>query len=640
MKLMVGRIFENRYKLIAKIGSGGTADVYLAIDLVDNTELAIKVLHSQLADDIEFVKRFRREAEAATRLNHKNIVKIYSINEEDNTYYILMEYVKGDNLKGVLNRQGYLPVEEAVAIVMQITDALIHAHQNKVIHRDIKPHNILYNDGEIKITDFGIARTISQSTITHTGSVLGSIHYLSPEQARGGWTDERTDIYSLGIVFYEMLTGELPFSGDTPISVILKHLEDDYVYPRELRPEIQQSVENVIRKMLVKNPRNRYSSAAEIKLDLGTVLDQERLNEPIYHAETGLIDESEYTIKIPSTNNQTYSNNQAESNKADSFFLNKGNLRFVLPILLAILIITLVIGSIYFLTASNNDEIIMPDLVNLELDAALEMLQPLDVTYVVIGESSNTIDSGIIIKQEPVADGTITPFSEVKLYVSTGVKHPEMPDLINKQENIALFTLRQLGVKEENISIIEEYNDSVNKGLIYNHSPYIGMDLDINKTKITLYISKGSDRSVMPDLRNLLLSEAEAILLQRDIVIEKVIREMTLTAEKGRVYKQEPFKPGDGISINDKVTLYVSEGYPDEVSRVSEDVTVILEDSKYHQVRIEIYDSRYRNIEFSNERVRGNQDYSVELILLPDDIGTITVYVNDKVYLTRTVNYN
>lgn len=637
---MVGRILGKRYKIIAKIGSGGMADVYLAIDLVDNTEIAIKVLHSQLADDNELVQRFRREAEAATRLNHKNIVKTYHIKEEDNTYYIVMEYVKGDTVKGMLNRQGYLPVEEAVAITLQVIDALIHAHQNKVIHRDIKPHNILYNNGEVKITDFGIARTISQSTITHTGSVLGSIHYLSPEQARGGWTDEKTDIYSLGIVFYEMLTGKLPFSGETPISVILKHLEEDYISPRELRPEIPQSVENVIRKMLVKNPRNRYSSVAEVKMDLATALDSERLNEPIYYAEQGLVDDEDYTIKIPTVNTQPLSNNRQEANKGNLFFIDRKQRKYLLLILAAVLVIALIVGSIYFLLASKNDIITMPNLIDTELEAALEMIQPLGVAYIVIGESSDTVDSGVIIKQEPLADTIINSSSEITLYVSTGVKHPEMPDLIDKQENIARFTLRQLGVKEENITIIEEFNESVDKGLIYNQSPYTGMNLDISKTEVILYISKGSDRSLMPELHNVLLSEAEAILLQRDIVIEKVHREMTTAVEKGRIFRQEPFKAGDEISVNDKVTLYVSDGYPEEVNRVADKVNVTLVGSEYNQVRIEIYDSRYRNIEYINERIRGDKEYSVELILLPDDIGTITVYVNNKVYLTRTVDYN
>ncbi|MFA7502914.1 MAG: protein kinase, partial [Anaerovoracaceae bacterium] len=296
---MVGRILGNRYKIIEKIGTGGMADVYLAFDQTENTEVALKILHAQFSGDSDFVKRFRREAEAATSLEHENIVKIYSISEEDDLHYIVMEYVKGDTLKGVLKRHGYLPVDEAVKIIMQVTDALIHAHSNQVIHRDIKPHNILINENGVKIADFGIARTVTQSTITHTGSVLGSIHYLSPEQARGGWTDERSDLYSLGIVFYELLTGEVPFSGETPVSVIMKHLEDNYVYPRELRPEIPQSVENVIRKLLAKSPRKRYSSAKELKLDLETVLDAERLDEQAYIEEPDEITDGERTIKIP-----------------------------------------------------------------------------------------------------------------------------------------------------------------------------------------------------------------------------------------------------------------------------------------------------------------------------------------------------
>jgi serine/threonine-protein kinase len=638
VKYLIGRIFDNRYQLIAKIGSGGMADVYLALDLENNNEVAIKVLHAQLADDSEFVKRFRREAEAATRLNHNNIVKIYSIGEEDNSYYIVMEYVKGDTLKGVLNRQMSLPIEEAVAIVMQITDALIHAHQNKVIHRDIKPHNILYNNGEVKITDFGIARTITQSTITHTGSVLGSIHYLSPEQARGGWTDEKTDIYSLGIVFYQMLTGQLPFMGETPISVILKHLEDDYVYPREIRPEIPQSVENVIRKMLEKNPRNRYSSSSELKMDLATVLSPVRLNEPTYYNNDKLNDE-EYTRKISSADRKQDLIEQSKPNKLKTLFTENKYFKYGLPIFAALIIIALVVSTIYFLSATNDGRVKMPNLVKVELEKALETLEPLGLRYAVVGESSETIASGLVIRQEPQANIMVNTQSEVTLYVSTGIKHPKMPDLINKQENIAVFTLKQLGVRDENIKIVEGYSESFAKGLIYNQSPYSEMDLDLSATEVVLYISMGSDRSVMPELQGVLLTEAQAILLQRDIVVEKIVREKTVAAEKGQVFRQEPFKPGDEITVNDKVTLYVSDGLPDGVNRVTKNIMVTLEGFLYQEVRIEIYDSRYRNILFSNERIRGEKQYAVELILRPDDIGTITVYVNNKIYYTTTVNY-
>lgn len=252
MNDLLGTTIGHRYKILEKIGGGGMADVYLANDKLLNRQVAIKILHHQYINDNEFVKRFRREAQAASSLSHENIVTIYDIGEEKDIYYIVMEFIKGYTLKDLINKSGSIEVKQALDIA-KICDALDHAHQNKIIHRDIKPHNILigYN-GEIKVTDFGIARSASQVTITHTGSVLGSVHYSSPEQARGGWTDEKTDLYSLGIVLYEMVTGELPFSGESPISIVLKHLEENFVYPKEINPSIPQSVENIIIKALVK----------------------------------------------------------------------------------------------------------------------------------------------------------------------------------------------------------------------------------------------------------------------------------------------------------------------------------------------------------------------------------------------------
>ncbi|MGC5328748.1 Stk1 family PASTA domain-containing Ser/Thr kinase, partial [Brevibacillus sp. SYSU BS000544] len=278
---MEGQRLGGRYQLERKIGGGGMAIVYRARDLVLNRTVAVKVLRPQFGIDEDFVNRFRREAIAVASLSHPNIVSVYDVGEDEDTYFMVMEYIEGLTVKDLINQQGALPTAEAVRIAVQVCDALDHAHQNQIIHRDIKPHNILIgNNGRVKVTDFGIARAVTSATITHTGSVLGSVHYFSPEQARGGVTGEKSDIYSLGIVLYEMVTGKLPFSGDSPISVALKHLQEPLPHPREINPNLPQSVENVILKALVKDPFLRYASAREMLLDLETCLTKERQNEP------------------------------------------------------------------------------------------------------------------------------------------------------------------------------------------------------------------------------------------------------------------------------------------------------------------------------------------------------------------------
>ena len=277
---MEGQRLGGRYQLESRVGGGGMAIVYKARDLILNRPVAVKVLRSQFCTDEDFVNRFRREAQAVASLSHPNVVGVYDVGQEGDTHYMVMEYIEGYTLKEVIIQRGALPVEEAVRIAEQICDALDHAHQNQIIHRDIKPHNIMIGkNGRVKVTDFGIARAVTSATITHTNAMLGSVHYFSPEQARGGITGEKSDLYSLGIVLYEMVTGELPFSGDSPISVALKHLQEPLPEPRTVNPAIPQSVENVIFKALVKDPFLRYSSAREMLEDLETCLFPERLHE-------------------------------------------------------------------------------------------------------------------------------------------------------------------------------------------------------------------------------------------------------------------------------------------------------------------------------------------------------------------------
>ena len=269
MKKMPGRLLGNRYKVLEKVGEGGMARVYRGMDTKLNRQVAVKILYEQFAGDADFLRRFKQEAKAAARLTHPNIVNIYDEGEEDNIHYIIMEYVEGYTLKDLVQRDGRLKPEESVQIVIQICDALAHAHSQNVIHRDIKPQNIIMTeDGRVKVTDFGIARATADTTITYGRSLLGSVYYSSPEQARGYSTDSKSDIYSLGVLFYEMLTGVVPFSGESPISVALKHLQDDVVPPRSLIPELPAFLEGVILKTMRKDRQLRYNNALELKEDL------------------------------------------------------------------------------------------------------------------------------------------------------------------------------------------------------------------------------------------------------------------------------------------------------------------------------------------------------------------------------------
>ncbi|MBW7459196.1 Stk1 family PASTA domain-containing Ser/Thr kinase, partial [Paenibacillus sepulcri] len=278
---MIGHELGGRYEIITRIGGGGMALVYKAHDILLNRKVAVKILRQQFVHDEEFIRRFRREAQSAGALSHPNVVSIYDVGQEDETHYIVMEYVEGHNLNEIIQERAPLQPEEAVRIAIQICDALEHAHHNQIIHRDIKPHNILIGkNGRVKVTDFGIARAVTSSTITQTGSVLGSVHYFSPEHAKGISTGEKSDLYSLGIVLYQMLTGKLPFLGESPISVALKHLQETFEEPRVVNPYIPQSVENVILRAMRKNPSERYNSADEMLRDLETCLQPERLKEP------------------------------------------------------------------------------------------------------------------------------------------------------------------------------------------------------------------------------------------------------------------------------------------------------------------------------------------------------------------------
>ena len=278
-----GQKINDRYEIIRSIGEGGMANVYLGYDTILDRNVAIKILRGDLSNDEKFVRRFQREALSASSLSHPNIVEMYDVGEDDGLYYIVMEYVEGKTLKQLLKKRGSLTLSEAIDIMLQLTDGMAHAHDSYIIHRDLKPQNIMIqDDGQIKITDFGIAMALNSTQLTQTNSVMGSVHYLPPEQANGSGSTLKSDIYSMGILMYELLTGKLPYKGENAVEIALKHLKEPLPSIRDEIPDIPQSVENVILRATAKNPKNRYNDAREMLEDLKTVMDDSRINEPRY----------------------------------------------------------------------------------------------------------------------------------------------------------------------------------------------------------------------------------------------------------------------------------------------------------------------------------------------------------------------
>ncbi|KXG43716.1 Stk1 family PASTA domain-containing Ser/Thr kinase [Tepidibacillus decaturensis] len=636
---MIGILLANRYKIVEKIGGGGMADVFRAIDEVLQEEVAVKVLRQQYVHDDDFVKRFRREAHSVASLSHENVVKIFDIGEEKEIYYIVMEYVKGSTLKEVIQRKGKLSIKEALKIAEQIALALDHAHQHHIIHRDIKPHNILIgNQGQVKVTDFGIARAVSSATITQAGSVLGSVHYLSPEQARGGWTDEKTDLYSLGVVLYEMITGSLPFSGDSPISVALKHLQENFIYPRELDPSIPQSVENIILRALMKDPLKRYASAEEMFKDIKTALDPKRIHEPRILLETDVFDDDEEnTITIPAMK-------EFNANDAYSTQSRKNKKRSLRPKLVPILTIffLLLLGVFGFQYISSKlvvPEIEAPLLEGKSKEDAIKLLQELNLTYKIEEKTDPVVEKGKVIKQEPYPGETMKTSQSITLYISLGKEKVAMPNLLNKQQRQAKIFLQQLGFNENHIEIKKEFNNEVPSGEVFKQEPNAEEMVVPDEQKVILFISEGKEQLKMPNLIG--RDEAEAVAMVTAIgLVPRVQKDYSYQQPEGKVYRQFPFDPNQEVTAGDQVDIYVSLGYPKELKSIYSDLLVDLEEDESAEITIILRDARGTDVIWKKETITGPKFYdNIELLLLPDQQGTINVYKNGKLVKMKTVQY-
>ena len=514
-------VLGNRYEIIKKIGDGGMAFVYKAKDILLNRIVAVKVLRPEFVDDDEFLGKFKREAEAVASLSHPNIVNVYDVGEDGKVHYIVMEYIDGQNLKEIIKNEGTLDEYTALDITKQIAMALSAAHKKGIIHRDIKPHNILIsNEGRVvKVADFGIAKAVSNSTMTNIGSIIGSVHYFSPEQAKGKFVSNNADLYSLGIVLYEMIIGKVPFRGDSPISIALQHINDEIEFTSEEQINIPQSVRTIIKKLTEKSSVDRYQSAEEViedieyiekNIDLDFIkeydnyvtknIDIKDLNKQINieknrHDEDVVYDDEDdddyYEEEKPKYKKKQ--KNKKSPNKS------RKRLKIALAILILILVTQIFIFAKFFLGGPGNKEgqISAPDLYNLTLDEAQRSLDKLNLNIRVNieDEYSNEVEKGKIISQQPMSGSTLQEGDTVTLVLSKGPMKGNIPNVVG-------LTLGEAGniLKENKLSlgnIKYEYSDTYNNGIVISQDPKSGSENNQEWGTVNVVVSKGQKEEVI-----------------------------------------------------------------------------------------------------------------------------------------------
>lgn len=516
-----GQKINERYEIIRAIGEGGMANVYLAYDTILNRNVAVKILRGDLANDEKFVRRFQREAISASSLNHPNIVEMYDVGEDSGKYFIVMEYLEGQTLKTLIKKRGALTLTEVIDIMLQLTSGLACAHDSYIIHRDIKPQNVvILDDGTVKITDFGIAMALNSNELTQTNSVMGSVHYLPPEQANGTGATVQSDIYSAGILMYELLTGKIPFKGENAVEIAIKHMKEPIPSVVEFNPEIPQSVENIILKACAKNPKNRYKSAIEMHDDLKTCLDKNRLDELKHTYEFPEVDEA----LVKETREKKYeSKEQIEKDKIKEKKLNK--VLFITGILTFVLALT-ALFILFILPKFNSKEIEVPDVSKMSVEKAEKVLEKkgFEVSDDVKEVVDDNIETGKVVRTNPQAGRTVKKKARITLYISSGKEKVKIEDYKDKELDTVKYLLEQQGLTVE----IEEKefikDDNVKENVIVEQSVKAGEEVE-KGSLIILTISKIV--LTYPDFvnENYTITAVEEFCKDNNIKLEKVAKE-------------------------------------------------------------------------------------------------------------------
>lgn len=549
-----GQKINDRYEIIKSIGEGGMANVYLGYDTILDRNVAIKVLRGDLANDEKFVRRFQREALSASSLSHPNIVAMYDVGEDDGLYYIVMEYIEGKTLKQLLKKRGSLTLSEAIDIMLQLTDGMAHAHDSYIVHRDLKPQNIMIqDDGQIKITDFGIAMALNSTQLTQTNSVMGSVHYLPPEQAAGKGTTIKSDIYSMGIIFYELLTGQLPFKGDSAVEIALKQMKEPLPDVHKLNNDIPQSIENIILKATAKNPKNRYDDAKNMHNDLLTALNDDRINEEpyVYPYPENEVDETTKIMQPISDNNEGIATPITDENVKKS---NK--LIIALSILAGVIVIALLAVFFIIPAITAEKDVKVPDVSGMTVSKAEEKLEDagLTVNSKIEEVSSEDVKKNRIIRTDPRSGSTVKAGTRVTLYKSTGVKTYELENYINMTVNEVREILEDMGL-EVKIQEIEPDSTTcsvIGQNLIISQSLDEGSEVK-SGDEITLTILKAI---TFPDWY---LASPDVVTSWSNnacVTVNIEYQEVADTNQIGKVITQS--RPsGSTVKNNDSVTITV-----------------------------------------------------------------------------------
>lgn len=570
-----GQKINDRYQIIRSIGEGGMANVYLAYDTILDRNVAVKILRGDLANDEKFVRRFQREAISSSSLVHPNIVEMYDVGEDDGKYFIVMEYLEGKTLKSLIKKRGALTLSEVIDIMLQLTSGLACAHDSYIIHRDIKPQNILMlDDGRVKITDFGIAMALNSNELTQTNSVMGSVHYLPPEQANGTGATIKSDIYSLGILMFELLTGKLPFKGENAVEIAIKHMKEELPSVCDMNLEIPQSVENVILKASAKNPKNRYENVMEMHDDLETVLDKSRNDEKKY-----VYPYPEFEVeekKMPTRSEKQTEKRGEEKEKKKEKKMNKALL--ITGIITTILILVAVVLFIIIPQVGGNKELEVPDLKGVELVKAEKELTKLGfiVEAKTIEKESEEVEEGSVISTNPKAGRTVKKGTSITITISKGKEKIEIEDYTNKSYEDVKYLLEERGlvVSSEEKEVTED--DNIEAGTIMEQSVKKGTSL---KKGDTIIFTVSKVIAVYPDFVNeawkigdvetfcdkhgiILQSTAKetedyvenTIITQSRAANTKVVEGVTLrvTYAKKPIKKEEPTVPDKKPSTDDR----------------------------------------------------------------------------------------
>lgn len=556
---MIGKILGGRYEVIEQIGGGGMALVYKAKCLLLDRFVAIKVLKDEFVNNEEFIRKFRRESQAAASLSHPNIVNIYDVGVENDgdteIQYIVMEYIKGKTLKEIINEKGKLPIENALDYSYQIAEALEHAHKNHIVHRDIKPHNIMITtDNRVKVTDFGIARAATSSTVTTTSNVLGSVHYFSPEQARGGYTDEKSDIYSLGIVMYEMVTGKLPYNGESPITVALKHVQEDIIPPSELEPEIPKAYEKIILKAVEKRQADRFNNISDLKNELNKI----KLNKENYLPMDNTSNFDSHTKIIPAVDledddKMKRKNTKKKKNK------DKAYIGYILGVLLAFLLATgIYLGYFRIKNFLTSEEVVVPNVIGMQEDKAKELIESKGLKFVIKARVKNSeFKVGEVIFQEIEGETKVKKGFPIEVTISEGDNLVPVPNVVNRDLADAEEILKDSDFK---VGVEYEHSDTIPENVVIRQDPEGGTSAEPG-TRINLVISQGEEvkYTSMKKLTGLNIEEAKKIIEDLDLIVGQVTPEPNDEFDKDVVTWQE-YEPNTELETKTSVDLYISAG--------------------------------------------------------------------------------